>query len=60
MPSVEVLIELLRKISKTKRVAKLEVNYDGRGSFSWKVQQNDLTASEFVAPCSVDSERSTS
>lgn len=47
MPSVEVLIELLRKISKSVDHVHVDVDYDGK-TFEWKLPQKNLTPSEWI------------
>ncbi len=46
MPHVEVLTELLEKISRSTAHVRIEVDYDGR-EFHWKLPQQNITASEW-------------
>lgn len=47
MEHLDLLIELLRKISKSKDHVHIEINYDGK-EFTWKVTQRNVTASEWT------------
>ncbi len=49
MPSLNDLINLLDKISKTKYPQKIEeINYNGHGEFHWKFLEQDVLASEYT------------
>jgi len=48
MPAIEILVELLKKISASKAHVHMEIDYNGR-EFFWKVPQNNITASEWCA-----------
>jgi hypothetical protein len=47
MPCVTELIELLKKIAKSKDHVHIEIDYDGV-KFKWEVPQRNLTASEWT------------